>query len=266
MTTHARPASTSGFLDVEEVRERIELLLDLSLYRQALSEVHRIPHWDSNPEALWQLGRVLHRFAPRSKDRSCAYGFARAMYRTAASSAGNTLLRAEVLTDIGSSYFEEGRLDDAVIAFEASRSIAPWKYRVHLGLLAIACAIRDLDAIRRRCKDLRDAIPGWHANRDVVALLVADPDFAFLRASPALFLECFGGYPVHLQALHDRYSMEALDRALASFDAREYERLEDTSELARVVRGTFAKAGPICSHAFSNPEIRTAVLQDRLGL
>jgi hypothetical protein len=180
--------------------------------------------------------------------------------------AGNTLLSAEVLTDIGAAYFEEGKLEDAVTAFEESRQIAPWKYRVHLGLLAIACATRDLEAIRRRCGDLLDGIPGWHANRDAVAMLVTEPDFAFLRASPELFLECFGGYPHHLQALHDRYSLEALERALASFDAREREELEVVSELSKLVHGTLAKGGQICRHAFSNPAIPTAAIQERIGL
>jgi len=266
MTTHTDSGSRFGYFDAEALRERVQLLLDLSLYRQALAAVHRYPSWDSNPEALWQFGRVVHRFAPRSKDRSCAYGFARAMYRTAVAFAGNTLLSAEVLTDIGAAYFEEGRLDEAVTAFEESRQIAPWKYRVHLGLLAIACAMRGLDVIRRRCEDLREDIPGWHTNRDVVAMLVTEPDFAFLRASPELFLQCFGGYPHHLQALHDRYSLEALDRALASFDAREHEEIEAVSELTKVVRGTLAKGGQICRRAFSNPAIPTAVLQERIGL
>lgn len=266
MTMHTDSGSPAGHLAAEGLRERVQLLLDLSLHRQALAEVHRFPSWDSNPEALWQFGRVVHRFAPRSKDRSCAYSFARAMYRTAVAFAGNTLLSAEVLTDIGAAYFEEGRLEDAVTAFEESRQIAPWKYRVHLGLLAIACATRDLETIRQRCADLRDDIPGWHANRDAVAMLVTDPDFAFLRGSPELFRECFGGLPQQLQALHDRYSLEALEQALASFDAREPAALEAVTEITKVVRGTVAKGGQLCRHAFSNPAIPPAVLQERIGL
>jgi hypothetical protein len=251
--------------DVEALRERIHLLLDLSLHRKALAEVRRYPDWDRNPEALWQFGRIVHRFAPRSKDRSCAYSFARAMYRTAAGVAGNTVLRAEVLTDLGTSYFEEGRLDEAVVEYEASRSIAPWKYRVHLGLVAIACAMRDLGAIRQRCEAFRNDLPSWDANRDVVALLATDPDFAFLRAFTELFHECFGYHPVDVQALHDWYSLQALERALASFDAPEPAELTDVLELTKVVRGAWARIGPICSDGFSNSAIHPVGIQERIG-
>jgi hypothetical protein len=204
------PSSELG--DVEPHREQVQLLLELSLFRQALAEVHRRP---ADPESLRQLGLVMQRFASHSKHRDCTYMVARGLYRTAATHTRDPLLHAELRADIGSSYFEEGRLDDAVHELETSRALAPWKYHAHLALLAIACATRVLPAIRRRCEDLVGDIPCWYANREVVALLVTDPDFAFLRASPALFLECFGGYPEQLRALHDRYSMEALERALA---------------------------------------------------
>jgi tetratricopeptide (TPR) repeat protein len=265
MTTHADSSSPSGPLDVEALRDRVQLLLDLSLFRQALAVIHQCPNWDSHPEALRQLGQVMQRFAPRSKDRSCAYSFARAMYRAAATSTRDPVLRAEVLAHIGASYFEEGRLEEAVEAFASSRSAVPWKHHAHLGLLAIACATRDLDVIRRRCEDFVEDIPTWHANREAVALLATDPDFAFLRASSELFLECFGGYPAHLQALHDRYCLEALDRALASFDTPERQPLGDGPELTAVVHRTFATVEPILLDNASSV-VATASLQARLGL
>ncbi|HWU90648.1 MAG TPA: tetratricopeptide repeat protein [Kofleriaceae bacterium] len=241
-------------------------MLDLSLFRQAVAEIEQRVHWERDPESLRQLGLVMHRFAPRSRDRTCTYSCARALYRTAAARTRDPALRAEVLTLIGSSYFEEGRLDEAVAAFEASLSLARWKHAAHLGLIAIACAQRDLAAIRRRCEHFGEDVPCWHLDREVVALLAADPDFAFLRAAPALFHECFGGYPEHLQALHDRYCIEALDRALDAFDTREDGEPTDALEVTKVVRRTFSSVGEIvCSSACTLQGISPDSLQARIG-
>ena len=206
-------------IDVRPLRERVHILLDLSRFQQALVEVHRWPRWESDPEALQLIGLIVHRCAPRSKHRSSMYSFARAMYRTAAAATRDASMRAKVLDGIGASYFEQGRLHDAIGAFEASRSLAPDHPRAHLGLLALACATRDLAEIRRRCKELVEDVPRWHANREAVASLATDPDFSFLRARPELFLECLGGYPDHLRALHDQYCMEALERGLTPTSA-----------------------------------------------
>ncbi len=201
-------------LEIRAIRERVQLLLELSRFQQALAEVLRFPDWKTDPAALQLLGLIMHRCAPHSSHRRSMYSSARATYRTAAASTRDASLHAELLTGVGACYFEEGRLRDAVNAFEMSRAIAPGTHRAHLGLIALACATRDLAAIRRRCRDLVQEIPDWHVNREAVALLAVDPDFAFLRASPELFRECLGGYPDHLRALHDRYCMEALERGL----------------------------------------------------
>lgn len=247
---HSRRGGGDGEDGIRGFRERIQLLLELELFREALAEVQRYPNWKCDPECLRQFGLVLHRFAPRSKDRSCAYSVARVMYRAAVARTQDRLLRAETLADIGASYFEDGRLDDAVNAFEASRSLAPWMHHSHLGLLAIACARRDLAAIRRRCEDFVAAIPDWHEHREAVALLAADPDFAFLRASPALCFACFGSSPDQLGALHDQHGLEALERGLATFETREDEEpegtfeLEDAFELTQVVWDTAKSVAP----------------------
>src|SRR6185436_12116213 len=104
-------------------------------------------------------GSVVQRFAPRSNDRSCAYGIARGFYWIAMDHARERPLRAEILADLAESYFEEGRLDDASEAFEASRSIYPREHRAHLGLIAIACATRELAEIRERCAALVRDLP-----------------------------------------------------------------------------------------------------------
>jgi hypothetical protein len=263
MIMHINSSPTWKRRDAGTLRERIQPLLELELFRQALAEVQRYQGWQTDPESLQQFGRIMHRFAPRSKDRSCTYSFARALYRTAATYSDDPVLDAELQSDVGRAYFEEGRLDDAVDAFEASRSSAPWRFHAHLGLLAIACARRDAAAIRQRCKGLVAAVPGWHANRETVALLVNDPDFAFLRASPALFLQCLGGYPEHLCALHDRYCLEALDGALASFGTQE---LQDALELTRVVGRTFDSVKPILRrHSCTLLGVSPTSLQARIG-
>ena len=204
----------------EALRGRIQRLLEASLFRQAITEVRKHSNGEADAESLRQLGLAMHRSAPRSKDRGCTYRFARAMYREAATHTRDPLLRAEVLVDLGTSFFEEGRLDDAVNELEASRALAPWRYQAHLGLLAIACATRDLASIRRRCEDLVEDIPDWPANRELVASLATDPGFDLLRTSPQLFLEVFGGYPRHLRTLYDRHCLEALERALGDTAAR----------------------------------------------
>jgi hypothetical protein len=264
INTYSRPSP--GRLDARTLRERVQLLLGLSLFRQALAEVHQRPGWEADPESLRQLGLVMQRFAPRSKDRGCTYMFARGLYRTAATYTRDPLLRAELLADIGASYFEEGRLDEAVSKFETSLALVRWRHHAHLALLAIACAMRDLAAIHRRCEAFVEGVPCWQKNREAVALLAADPDFAFLRASPKLFLECFGGYPEHLRALHDRYSLEALDQALASFDTPDYAELSDPLEITNLVRQTFDSVGPILrSSACTLHGISPALLQARIG-
>jgi len=201
--------------DAQHLRERVQLLLELRSFRQALAEVRLRPGWETEPLALQQIGLIAQRCAPHSDDRSSMYSFAREMYRRAAIATGDPSLYAEALTGIGACYFEEGRLDNAAREFERSRSADPWRHQAHLGLLALACATRDLAAIRQKCKDLVESIPDWHENREAVASLAIDPDFAFLRASPRLFLECLGGHPEHLRALHERYCMEALEQGLA---------------------------------------------------
>ena len=266
MTKQGASHVPAGPGDAAVFRARVQLLLKLSLFRQALAEIEQRAHWESDPESLRQLGLVMHRFAPQSRDRTCTYSCARALYRTAAGRTADLALRAEVFALIGSSYFEEGRLDDAVAAFQASLSLARWQSPSHLGLLAVACARRDLAAIRRGCEHLGEDIPCWHANREVVAALVTDPDFAFLRATPGLFYECFGGYPEHLQALHDRYCMEALDRALSTFDAREDGAPADPLEVTKVVRRAFSSFGSIvCSSACTLDGISADSLQARIG-
>lgn len=231
MTTRPRPHLPSSLRDVRELRERIQLLLELDLFRHAFAEIRRHPSWESDPESLRQLGLVMHRFAPSSTDRSCTYGFARALYRTALNLTQDRFLRAEILADLGAAFLADGRFADAVASFEESRSIGPWMHRVHLGLLAVACATGDLAAIRRRCKDFVAEVPSWHRNHKAVALLATAPDFEPLRASRSLFLECLGGYPEHLRALHDRHCLEALEPALATFALVNAEP-EDASELA----------------------------------
>ena len=266
MTRQGPPHVVAGTGEVAAFHARIELLLKLSLFRQALAEIERRAHWESDPESLRQLGLVMHRFAPHSRDRTCTYSCARALYRTATRRTTDPTLRAEVFALMGASYFEEGRLDAAVIVFEASLSLARWHHPAHLGLLAVACARRDLAAIRRCCEHLGEDIPCWHANRAVVALLVTDPDFAFLCATPELFYECFGGYPEHLQTLHDRYCLEALDRALVTFDAREDGEPADPLEVTKVVRRAFTSFGSIvCSSACTLDGISADSLQARIG-
>lgn len=198
--------------DAQRLRERVQLLLELLSFRQALAEVCRLPHWESDPLALQQIGLIAQRCAPHSNDRSSMYSFAREMYRRAAAATRDASLHAEALAGMGACYFEEGRLDDAAHAFERSRAADPGRHQAHLGLLALACAARDLAAIRRHGRELSEHVPGWHSNREAVAALAMEPDFAFLRASPRLFRECFGGHPDHLRALHVRYCMEALAR------------------------------------------------------
>src|SRR6185295_11914635 len=95
--TYANPSSEPR--DTEALRERIQLLLELSLFRQALAEVHRYAYSEADPESLRQLGVVIHRFAPRSQDRGGTYSFARALYRTAATQTQDPALNAEILFD-----------------------------------------------------------------------------------------------------------------------------------------------------------------------
>jgi len=266
MTPNTHSDRPPGSSDARLLRERVLLLLGLSLFRQALAEIHERPRWETDPEALRQLGLVMQAFAPRSKDRRCTYTFARALYWTAATYTRDPLLHAELLVDVGTSYFEEGRLDDAVNELELSLALVRWKHRAHLALLAIACATRDLAAIRRRCAAFLEDVPRWHASRDAVALLAADPDFAFLRASPGLVLECFGCHPDHLRALHDRYCLETLEQALASFDPPEHAELPDSLEITNLVRETFASVEPILrSPACQIRGLSPASLQARIG-
>jgi hypothetical protein len=238
MTMHAYPSPSSHRRQEEALHGRVQHLLDASLFRQALAEVLSDSK-EADPESLRKLGLAMHRSAPRSKDRGCTYRFARAMYREAASHTRDPLLRAEMLAEIGASFFEEDRFDDAVDELETSRALVPWRHHAHLTLLAIACATRDLASIRRRCKDFVDDVPAWHTNREAVASLAADPDFALLRESPQLFFEAFGGYPHHLQALYDRHCLEALERAVdgaAPPSARRHTDHEDSPTLIQMRR------------------------------
>jgi hypothetical protein len=231
MTARTHAHSPSRHRDIRRFRERIQLLLELELFRHAFAEIRGYPDWESNPESLRQLGLVMHRFAPSSKDRSCTYGFARALYRTALNLTQDRFLRAEILADLGAAFLADERLDEAASLFEDSRSLNPWMHRVHLGLLAIACATGDPAAIRRRCKDFIAEVPRWHTNHKAVALLATAPEFEVLRASRRLFRECFGGYPDQLLALHNRHCLEALEPALATF-ALENAELEHASDPA----------------------------------
>jgi len=230
--------------DARWLRERVEILLELGLFRQAFAEIHRHSSWETDPEALRLFGSVVQRFAPRSNDRSCAYGIARGFYWIAMDHARERPLRAEILADLAESYFEEGRLDDASEAFEASRSIYPREHRAHLGLIAIACATRELAEIRERCAALARELPTWHEHRGAVASLVTDPDFAFLLASRELFLDCLAGTPDDLRALHDRHCLESLAPALASFDDREQAEPACLLEVTEVVHQTFVSVEP----------------------
>src|SRR5215468_3717150 len=51
--------------DARWLRERIQLLLELGLFRQAFAEVRLHSSWETDPEELHLFGSVLHRFAPR---------------------------------------------------------------------------------------------------------------------------------------------------------------------------------------------------------
>ena len=250
----------------DELCRRIEMLLRLSLFRLALVEVQRPPNWEVDPKALRRLGGVFHRFAPQSKDRGCAYSFARALYRTAASRSTDPRLRADSMAEVGAAYFEEGRLDDAIGAFEASLSLDLSHPLARLGLLAIACTRQDLDEIRRLSKALVKQCPDWYMDRDVVAALATSPDFAFLRASRSLFLEGFGGFPEHLQALHDRHRLENLERALEMLDTDEDHAFEEDLDITKVVRKTFHSVDQILrSPQCTLHGVSMASLQARLG-
>lgn len=213
MVTHTAALSCHSELKAPcTLRERIELLIDLSLYHQALAELRR---WRADTESLYCLGRVLRGWAPHLSHRSRAYDRARASYRDAAALTSEPARRAELLAEIGATYFEEGRLDEAVDAFEHSRALAPWP-PAHLGLVAIACARRDRTEIRARCAALVEEIPAWRTSPSTVAALAADPDFAFIRASPLLFRTCLGGSPERLLALDEHYRISALERAVGA--------------------------------------------------
>lgn len=189
---------------------QIKLLLHFGDFEAAFAAVRRRPHWENDSESLLQLGIILHRFAPRSRDRAYAYSCARRLYRRAAAFASDIALRADALASIGTAYLEEGRFEEATFAYMTSLMVDPANRFAILGQLSVSCARRDLGEIRRTCDELTSRMPTWHTDRDVVAMLATDPDYAFLRASAVLFLECFGGYPADMQALHEMHRLVTL--------------------------------------------------------
>lgn len=253
--------------DREALCSRIDRLLQHSRFRPALVEVQRLPHWEADPKALHQLGLVLHRFAPHAKDGPCAYSFARAMYRTAATRSSDPRLRADAIAHIAATYFEQGRLDDAIDAFGASLSLAPDHVAARLGLLAVACARHDLAQIRRSSQDLIDHIPDWDLDPEIVTALASAPEFAFLRSSRELFFDGFGGFPEQLQAVHDRQRLDNLEAALDLLSTDEPISVEDEPENTDVVRRALSLVDPILqSGQCTMPGVPVGSLQARLGL
>lgn len=251
---------------VPTFRERITLLLDRLAFRRALLEISQHDRWREDAEALCLVGLVMHRFAPRSTDRACAYGIARNFYRAAARRSRDRGLRAGSLAQIGHTYFEEGALDNAFAAFEQSASLVADHCEAHLGLLAVACAKRDDSAIRSRAQDLVERIPDWHKDHETVQVLATNPDYAFLRASDELFFDCFGGFPRDLAALFDQHKLHRLRRALTRLACNTEDELEDSAETRTIIKQTFAKMGPILkvpSLTLAGVPIKS--IQNRLG-
>lgn len=267
MTHHFYSDLSPGHPEARRSRERLTLLLDLSLYRQAIAEVQQRFGWDSDAESLRQLGLIMARFAPGSRDTDCAYRCARVLFRTAMDCVQDTLAHAELLGDIGASYLAEGRLADAEDALRASRRLAVWRHEPHMCLLALACAAGDIVSIQRRLRALPARLPDWEQNRAVVSALVHDRELALLRAVPALLAKYLGRTPEQLRALHDHYCLEALEPALASFDLAEDEWAPSALDITTAVHRTFTSVERFLRGRNNTPiDISPGTLQARIGM
>ena len=202
-----------GDLDTK-FRKQIRLFLHFDRFAAAIAAICKRPHWESDPDALQQLGIVIHCFAPRAQDPCYAYDVARWFYDRAATLTIDSDLRADALASIGFTYLEERRFAAAAHAFTSSLSNNNAQRYALLGQLTIACSHQDVDGIRQGCRVFMSRIPTWHKDRNIVMLLSTSPAYEFLRSSGQLFYECFSGSPADLQALHNMQRIDALKVAL----------------------------------------------------
>ena len=210
----------------------------------ALELVRGRPQWKTDPEAVLQLGIIQHHFTLHSAVGTATYSHARYLYRRAATLGADTKFNAEALASAATAYLDERRLCEADLGYRESLSVDASNRLALLGRISVACARRSLAGVRQTCRELVTRISSWHQDHEVVAMLATNAHHAFLRASPALFVECFGGYPTDLQALHDRHRLDTLRDNVDAHDD------DSRSSLAAYEDGTCAE--PVVARGTGN--------------
>lgn len=201
-----------------EFRKIVRLRVFLGDFHSAAEAVRTRPQWKTDPEAVRQLGVILHCFARRWPAALVTYSCARYLYRRSVTLSSDTTFDAEALASAATVYLEEGKLCEADLVYRSSLAVDTSSRFALLGRISVACSRRSIDGTRRTCRELIARISTWHQDHEVVAILSTNPHYAFLRSSPSLFYECFGGHTEDLQALHNKHRLERLQHEL---DARE---------------------------------------------
>jgi tetratricopeptide (TPR) repeat protein len=104
-------------------------------------------------------------------------------------------IRANCLANIGTTFLEEWDLKRAEEMYHQALELDPANPFGLLGYLAVACQREDISAVESAAQQLVAHCPAWRESDLIVATLVRDRSFHFLREHTAVFIREFGLTP-----------------------------------------------------------------------
>jgi tetratricopeptide (TPR) repeat protein len=149
--------------------------------------------WETNYEAHLYLGIGFH--------LKHEYDLARSSYQTAAELSDDPTIVATCIANCATCYFEELKTDEAASCYEQALTIDDENVYALLGLISIACQLRDEAELRTAAQRLVNKHPDWTQHHVILDTLRVDRCYAFLREDPSRIERLFGApLPVHSAA------------------------------------------------------------------
>ena len=169
-----------------------------ALYRElrfdeGLARARRDAGWERDRFARLYVGIGLH-YQRRYDD-------ARAEYVIALELADTPFFRATCLSNVGTTWFEQGDLARALECFDRALVADPDCELGYLNRIAVACQRSDADAVVEGAARVVGRWPDWAERPVIASMLLKDRSFRFAREHDGLFERAFG---VALDALLPR--------------------------------------------------------------
>jgi hypothetical protein len=198
-------------------------------YQEGLMLAQSVADFATNATAQRQVGLGLAYLG--------RYAEARHYFQRGAELSTDRSTQANCRANIGTTFFEEGELERAEAAYRETLTLEPDNVFGLLGYLAVACQKEDVSMLVEATEQLVARHPAWQHNELIVATLVRDRSFRFLRATPRVFRQGFGMTP-------DELVVQRLQQELVATPAAP----KPAARRSRSRQGTFAQLEQVLHH------------------